>query len=348
MSTRGGDTGTIVFVDVGQGDCTLVVDASSGSAVLIDCPAGQSRQALKHLQGSGAHSIELAVVTHSDWDHIGGVFEVLDLFPTMELRLNLDTKMTPDQQEKAKVRSAQRSFLGLIDRGVDIKPAYAGDFGHVGDIAWRFLSPTHPLLLEAQSRRERNVASVVVRLSIETTEALVTGDTDSRAWRKILDGPEELQADVLRLPHHGGSMSGSDASLEELLQAVGASLHVISVGSNNTYGHPHPDIFDSLAANALHARVICTQMTDACRGTADWPVETALGQLPISSVQHRRHDSGGCPCGGTITVRICRDGYAVSPSPQEHGQVISAVESPMCHRQLAASNGSSAQRPTEI
>ena len=68
---------TVSFLDVGQGDCTTIVDAN-GLGMLIDCPEKLDKIAFQELDLQNCTSLRAAIVTHSDQDHAGGLLDVLE------------------------------------------------------------------------------------------------------------------------------------------------------------------------------------------------------------------------------------------------------------------------------
>src|SRR5690606_21112058 len=96
-----------------------------------------------------------------------------------------------------------------------------------------------------------NDASVVLKVTTRGRSLLLTGDVEIDAQRALVDSGADLSADVLKVPHHG-----SPVQLPEFLDAVDASLAVISVGADNDYGHPSPLTVDALTR--LGMRVVRT------------------------------------------------------------------------------------------
>lgn len=251
--------GTVIFVNVDQGDCTIAIDADGGGAVLVDCPAGKEERALAVLETEGADLLRLVVATHSDLDHLGGVFTVASAFPTREVRVNGAPVVCADPDERKRLRAALRAIAGLKHRHVAVGDVKAPDRGVVGALAWCVLAPDQAQLLHAQGIGSPNHASVVIRLEVGNSRFLLAGDADGLSWRGLLDSQADLHADVLLIPHHGGQMQASDtdAAIGEVLRAVGARLAVLSFGRQNHYGHPHESTL--AAIEALGLRLAATQ-----------------------------------------------------------------------------------------
>jgi beta-lactamase superfamily II metal-dependent hydrolase len=321
---------TVAFLDVGQGDCTVAIDRNAKVAVVIDCPENYGERVAAALRASGVSSVALALVTHSHMDHVGGMYEVITAFRTQEVRFNLDTVVTAGRKERIKLRALRRAYEGLEDLGIKLQGACAGDKGSVGDVSWVAVAPTYGQLSGAQGRADPNYASVIVRLEVGALRVLIAGDSDGRSWRKAMSRGEDLQANVLRLPHHGGALPpGADrASLDEILDAVGASHHVISVGTTRPH-HPDPSTLRVLGARARSARVLCTEINSMCLGGSTLSaVRTKhVEQDDPHSLQFR---SDGCPCAGTIVVEVHDEGWTLMPDQASHNRVIHSLGSPMC------------------
>src|SRR5690242_10278291 len=110
----------VVFLEVGQGDCTLVVDREASRAVMIDCPAGRQGEALAEISATGATRLALAIATHSDLDHLGGIYPVVTKVPTDLVRLNMAPVVPADPDERKRLKAALRSLASLPYRGVPI------------------------------------------------------------------------------------------------------------------------------------------------------------------------------------------------------------------------------------
>jgi competence protein ComEC len=96
--------------------------------------------------------------------------------------------------------------------------------------------------LDALAGADRNSRSIVLRVIDPNGTMLLTGDVDEAAQQRLLERPDVLRADVLKVPHHGGATNA-----EGFLDAVDPRVAVVSVGGDNGYGHPHPATIDDLS-----------------------------------------------------------------------------------------------------
>jgi competence protein ComEC len=318
------------FLDVGQGDCTLVIDRDLSLAAVIDCPAGGLATLEAELASASISRPDLVVITHSDIDHMAGAVSLLRSRGAREVRWNADHAMPTDPTERIQRRAALRALADLPDRGVVAGPATDDLVGSLGAVRFRCLSPSHAMVSRAQAEARPNHASAIVRLEIGDVVLLVAGDADGAAWRRLIDAGADLRATVFRVPHHGGAIAfaPTDVDWAELLDAVMADIHVVSVGTVNRYGHPIAQALAALGARAPRARVMCTQVNPVCAGSS--PLPRSGAGLPTSSLAGLGGRPGACRCAGSISIDFADEGWTVSPKVAEHQQVISALETPVC------------------
>ena len=218
---------TIHFIDVGQGDAILIDKGDTD--ILVD-GGPTSASVLTYLQGQGVGDIDLLVATHPHADHIGGLTAVLGQYQVSEIWVNGDTATSQTYQNFAGAVAAEGATIREVTRG------YTTQMDGL-DIA--VFNPT------AQRTGDLNEDSVVFRLTCGEVSVLLTGDATSDSEATMLaDGGVALDADVLKVGHHGSRYSSNAA----FLAAVSPTDAVISVGAGNTYGHPHQETLDRLAA----------------------------------------------------------------------------------------------------
>jgi competence protein ComEC len=226
---------TVSFLDVGQGDATLI-QHPDGSAVLFDGGPEEARVA-RPLHEAGVTRLSAVVATHASADHQGGLVEVLERFPVELLVDGGDGTTDPGFEA---VLGAARS------RGVPVVPGVEGRRLRLGGMAIDILSPEpRP---PGPAPEDPNPRAVVAVVSSGRFELLLSGDAESPSLLPL----ELPDVDAIKVPHHGSSDTGLAAALAELQPEIAA----IEVGEN-TYGHPHPD---TLAA--LHEAGVDVYRTD--------------------------------------------------------------------------------------
>lgn len=209
----------VMYLDVGQGDSILI--ESEGEAMLID--AGEAEEgdtvadaiASEHIK-----KLKYIIGTHPHSDHIGGIAKVIQSCNTDEVFLSdFDySSVTYD------------NLLHVISRK-KIKKTYptAGDSYTLGDASFTFVTP-----LGKDYGDNANNYSLGIRLTNGKNSFLFTGDMEEEAEKDLVASGRTIEADVLKVNHHGSSTS----SCTEFLKAVDPTYAVISVGKGNTYGHP--------------------------------------------------------------------------------------------------------------
>tara|TARA_B100000745_G_scaffold63630_4_gene37629 strand:+ start:9728 stop:10588 length:861 start_codon:yes stop_codon:yes gene_type:complete len=215
------------FLAVGQGDA-IFIETPSGKQVLIDGGNGSVvLTALRKYMTWYDRGIDLVVSTHPDLDHIGGLVEVL---PRFEVDSILLTEATQSEGE------GQFFYALALEEGADIIFARTGqEIWLESDIVLKVLSPAYdPSLLET------NAGSIVTLLQYKDVGFMLTGDAPFAIEDYLVESGEDVEAQVLKLGHHGSKTSTG----EKFLAAVNPAYTVVSAGANNTYGHPHEVIVD--------------------------------------------------------------------------------------------------------
>jgi competence protein ComEC len=215
---------TVRFLDIGQGDATLI-QHPDGTAVLFDGgpPEGGVTRLLRR---AGVRRLAIVVATHASRDHHGGLAEVLARFPVGLLLDGGDGNHDRDLQ--AVREEAER-------RGVRIVPAFAPMTLHAGGLRIRVLSP--PPRPPGPAPEDPNPRAVTAIVSSGAFDLFLSADAESEALLP-LDLPD---VEAMKVPHHGSS----DPGLPEVLERLDPQIAGIEVGLN-TYGHPAPSTLAAL------------------------------------------------------------------------------------------------------
>jgi competence protein ComEC len=219
----------VTFLDVGQGDATLVQER--GTSVLVDTgpPDGP---VLDRLRRAGVRRLDALVVTHAQDDHDGAAAAVLRAMP---VGVVLDGRDGVRQ-----VWGMQMAAEADRRRVRRIAPA-AGQVLRAGRVRLRVLSPAPRTGELAIPGEDPNQRAIVAEADVDGLRVLLTADAES----DVLAGLDLGPVDVLKVSHHGSA----DAGLEALLPRLQPRIAAIEVGRNNTYGHPVPATIATLRAS---------------------------------------------------------------------------------------------------
>jgi len=217
--------------DVGQGDAVLV--RSAGETALID--AGPDPELLEECLGTlGIHRIELLVLTHFDLDHVGGASALVGRAD----RVLIGPSDGPDADELAGTLRAG---------GARVEEVSGGATGTLGELRWSVLWPRSPL----RGIEPGNAASIAIAFDGVATgsrgcgclSSIFLGDLDNQAQALLIATGQVRPVDVVKVAHHGsGDQNG------RLYARLRATVGLIGVGKENTYGHPTREALDLLAA----------------------------------------------------------------------------------------------------
>ena len=217
----------VYFLDVGQGDATVAV--CEGAVMIVDGgPPSASQFIYSFLRNTlKIDHIDVMIASHPHADHVGGLSAALnacsvDVLYTSEI--NYDTK-------------AWQSVLKYADaQGTPVIIPYPGDSFDLGSATVEILGPLW-------YHNNLNDLSLIIKITYGDTSILITGDAEWEAEHDLLDGGIDVSADVLRVGHHGSNTSTS----YQFLRAVAPTYGIISVGADNTYGHPDEETLSRLA-----------------------------------------------------------------------------------------------------
>lgn len=214
------------FIDVGQGDSCVIVTPNN-DIILVD--TGDKKDASEIIEGLEDYSfedIDLMILSHPHADHIGGATTLLNTYKTKEVVMSSYPATTKtfetllDTIEEKEIRLTQGT-PGLI---------YEID-GVVIEVLASDIIPN-----------DSNNSSLLVKVTYGDIDILFTGDIEIDAENIILDQEIDVEAEILKLGHHGSDTSTSDSFLDR----VNPTLSIISVGEGNQYKHPALSVLEKL------------------------------------------------------------------------------------------------------
>ncbi|WP_256760291.1 MBL fold metallo-hydrolase [Cohnella sp. WQ 127256] len=229
---------SVYFLNVGQGDATYIKTAA-GDDILIDAGKNDAGDiVVNYLKQLGVDDIEILISTHPDADHVGGLDTVLEKFKVKAVYAPKVSHTTDTFKD---------FLLAVKKEGLTIKEAKAGVTLPLKGVTAKFVGPTKSY------GDDLNDWSAVLHLAYGSNSFLFTGDAEKKAENDMIAAKETLKADVLKAGHHGSVSSTSAA----FLKAVAPKYAIISVGKNNSYGHPAATIL-----NRLKTAKVTTYRTD--------------------------------------------------------------------------------------
>ena len=217
---------TVYFIDVGQGDCTLI--ESAGRFMLID--SGETEYAdtvLDFLHSRGVEKLTYVIATHPHSDHVGGLRKIINAIDTENF---ITCETDSDTYVWTKLLKA------VNDRQINYIDAKVGAAYSLGEADFTILAPV------GSGYEGYNNYSVVVRIRCGDVSLLMPGDAEKESEYEMLDLGEDVSADILKCGHHGSS----DATSSRYLQAVDPAYAIISCSADNEYGHPHRETLERL------------------------------------------------------------------------------------------------------
>ena len=218
----------IHFIDVGQADCILL--EYGDYTLLIDGGNRDDGQlVVSYLEQQGIEELDAVVCTHAHEDHVGGLPSVLAVYPTGAV-------YAPTRTYASNVFD---DFMYYADQQrLEVIIPQPGDTLHTGDLTITVMGPV-------ESYAETNDTSIVLRVDFGETSFLFTGDMEVAAENDMLDywGEDyDWQVDVLKVGHHCSDTSSGYCFLNETMPTHA----VVSVGEDNSYGHPHKEPMERL------------------------------------------------------------------------------------------------------
>ena len=238
-----GSSFAVHFIDVGQADAALIL--CDEQAMLIDGGnAEDSNLMFAYLKKQNVTHLDYVIGTHAHEDHIGGIAGALNYATAGKVYspvTEYDTKAFQNFASAAK------------KRGCALTVPKVGETFSLGSATCKILA--------VNTESDANNSSIVLRITYGETSFLFTGDAERPVEQVLLDKGSNVGSTVLKVGHHGSESSTSYAFLRE----VSPAYAVISVGKDNTYGHPTQEVLSRLRdadvktyRTDLQGDVICT------------------------------------------------------------------------------------------
>lgn len=209
---------SVHYLDVGQGD-SIFIELPNQKCMLID--AGENmygKSITEYINNLGYTNIDYLVATHPHADHIGSMAYVVKHNNIGEIYMPKVTTTT---------KTYENLLTAIADKGLKVKSAKAGmNIIDDNDFSINILAPV------TIDEDNLNNSSVILKITYKNDSFLFLGDAEKKELETVT---ADMSAEVLKVGHHGSRTSTTKA----LLEKVNPKYAVISLGKDNSYGHPH-------------------------------------------------------------------------------------------------------------
>lgn len=218
----------IYFIDVGQGDCTLII-TPKGKKILIDGGEGKNEILLPYLLDRGINKIDYIIISHFDSDHCNGLIEVMEKIKVGKVIVSKQPEESEEYRnisEIIKQKNIEAYVVKAQDRITIEKDLYINILNPAGKLEFKDL----------------NNNAIVAKLIYKNFSMLFTGDIEKAEENIAQKYKNNLKSTILKVAHHGSKTSTN----EEFLKYVEPQIALIGVGENNKFGHPNQQTIEKL------------------------------------------------------------------------------------------------------
>ena len=234
----------IYFLDVGQGDCTVVIGNNLSYVVLIDTGGkityeteewekknktyNISDNVITFLKSKGITKIDYLIGTHGDFDHMGETINLLENFKIKQVILNNDEY---NDLELKIIEVLKQKKINCSQNIQELR-----------------LNDNQLYFLNHKLYDNENDNSLVLYLNLKGVKLLLMGDAGIEVEKELLEKYNFKNVDILKVGHHGSKTSSS----KEFIEKIKPTYSIISVGRNNRYGHPNIDTLKKLEQSLVY------------------------------------------------------------------------------------------------
>lgn len=224
----------LTMIDVGQADSFLLVQ--NGEVALIDCGTRSTGEdVVEYLKSIGIEKIDYLFGTHPHDDHMGGMYDVIKNFEIGKIIL-------------PKVKTGEVTtnwYMKLMkeikNENYELEYAELGNTYNLGDASMKIIGPI------SEPENNLNNYSTVLKVSFGEMDIIMTGDAEEEVEKEILASGENIDAEILKVGHHGSNTSSS----EEFLDAVMPDYALISAKLGNKFEHPTESTMKKLESRGI-------------------------------------------------------------------------------------------------
>lgn len=230
---------SIYFVNVGQGDCTLICTPTN-KTILIDGGGSETgsfdvgeKVLLPYLLDRKITRIDYMMISHFDTDHVEGLLYVLKHIRVNHVIISKQGELCENYNQFKQI---------VLEKNISVIVVKQGDRLQIDRFVYfDILFPEDTLILD----NVLNNNSIVAKLNYGDFSCLFTGDIEEIAERELVEKYKDtntLKSTILKVAHHGSKSS----SIQKILKLIHPKIALIGVGANNTFGHPNGEVLERL------------------------------------------------------------------------------------------------------
>lgn len=219
----------VSFIDVGQGNCTLL--KCGDKAILVDSgEVGAAQTVINYIKNQNIKTLDCVLVTHPHSDHMGAMTKLLYEFKIKDVIMpEIPEEIIPTS------KTYEKFLVAVSENAENVIAAKPDETFSYGEMKMEIFAPL-------RDYEDLNDMSAVTRISYGDTSVMFTGDATATVEKDLLKKKIDYSATILNVGHHGSKTSTS----ESWLNAVDPEYAVICCGLNNDYGHPHQSVVNRL------------------------------------------------------------------------------------------------------
>ena len=218
----------LYFIDIGQGDTSLIIFPYNKKNILIDCANDSKNIIIPYLKSQGINKLDYLIITHGDFDHMGEAINLVNNFKVEKVIFNC-----------GEYNDLEKELINVLDKK---KIKYYSCIKELN------IDKNKLYFLQTKEYDNENDNSNVIYTKLNGYEFLFMGDASSTTEKEILDKYNLPEIDVLKVGHHGSKTSSS----KEFINEINPKYSIISVGKNNRYGHPNKEVLNNLENSKIY------------------------------------------------------------------------------------------------
>jgi beta-lactamase superfamily II metal-dependent hydrolase len=316
-------TCTISFLPVGNADSIVI--QTDDSMIVVDL--GNLSVLEKWIEQHQIAKIDRIYLTHDHQDHCPKLIKLIDFINDCKSSIKIEKVHFPylyiyaaqkeviSAQDQSKVERLRFALKRIREWKLNHSPIFAnGEIYSETKLKIEALHPEQNYVethLAAKNSRSNEI-SVVLRVVYGEFSAILLADIEGDGLTELLQLQTDFTADLVKIPHHGAwPKNGED--LKTLLEFIDPEIAVLSVGSQNKYGHVKPELFDALTSlkndsSKRLSQFICTEVTRTCKYSA-----SEMDKKGLSSTEK---------CAGEITITAEDSGKWTLKTETKHSDVV--------------------------